>query len=537
MYSFNLKTKCPKREIQEFSMPTVRSSWKSNLGFLLASIGSAIGLGNVWRFSYMAHQYGGGAFLVPYLIALLVAGIPIMVLEYGLGHREKGSSPLSFSRVDRRFEWLGWWMPVVAMFGIMLYYSVVIGWCVNYLLYAFTLAWGEDPQGFFFTHFLQLSDSATHLGGIRIPILFSTLLVWIICWIICFRDVRHGIERASMVFMPVLFLLTIIIVLWSISLDGAGDAILNHYLQADWSKINLFAADPTVRGEAGKVWAAAFGQIFFTLSLGFGIMITYASYLPEKNDIGKNAFITSSVNCLYSIVSGLAVFGIVGFMAASKGVPFEEAIQGGPQLAFIVYPKAISLLPSMNSLFGILFFLMLVIAGLTSGVSLIEAFSCSITDKFDWPRKWVVSIICTFGFLGSLVFTSRGGLYVLDIADHFITNYGLVLGGFLECIIVGWILKATVLRKHINRQRKRIPALWNFLICYTTPAVLGYLLYLSLKADLDKNYGGYPTDQLIVFGVGWMLICFIVAICFAFSKWKPEKLRRRHRPEEDDLLV
>ncbi len=110
-----------------------RSIWKSNIGFLLAAIGSAIGLGNVWRFSYMAHEHGGGAFLVPYLVALVVAGVPIMIIEYGLGHREKGSSPLSFIRINKRFEWLGWWMPVVAMFGIMLYYSVIIGWCINYL--------------------------------------------------------------------------------------------------------------------------------------------------------------------------------------------------------------------------------------------------------------------------------------------------------------------------------------------------------------------------------------------------------------------
>lgn len=519
-------------------MSQSRSSWKSNIGFLLASIGSAIGLGNVWRFSYMAHEHGGGAFLVPYLVALVVAGIPIMILEYGLGHREKGSSPLSFTRVDRRFEWIGWWMPVVAMFGIMLYYSVVIGWCVNYLFYAFTLGWGTDTQSFFFSQFLQLTDSVERLGGIRVPILFATFLVWVICWLICFRDIRHGIEKASMVFMPVLFLLTIIIVLWSISLDGAKDAILNHYLHADWSKINIFSSDPAMRDAAGKVWAAAFGQIFFTLSLGFGIMITYASYLPEKNDIGKNALITSTVNCLYSLIAGLAVFGIVGFMANSQGVPFEEAIKGGPQLAFVVYPKAISLLPSFNTLFGIIFFLMLVIAGLTSGVSLIEAFTCSITDKFDWPRQRVVTMICIAGFLGSIAFTFRGGLYLLDIADHFITNYGLVVGGVLECIIVGWNLKATVLREHINRQGVlNIPAAWDFLIRNTTPVILCYLLYLSFAGDLKENYGGYPTDQLIIYGVGWMLICLVVALAFAFSPWKPEKLKRRHRPEEDELLV
>jgi NSS family neurotransmitter:Na+ symporter len=485
----------------------------------------------------MAHQHGGGAFLVPYVIALLVAGVPIMIIEYGVGHREKASSPLSFVRIDRRFEWLGWWMPVVAMFGIMLYYSVVIGWCLNYLFYAFNLAWGTDTQEFFFSQFLQLSDSAADIGGIRIPIAASTLFVWGLCWFICYRDIRHGIERASVIFMPVLFLLTIILVLWSVFLTGASDAIFNHYLHADWTKINLLSSDPVVRSGAGKVWAAAFGQIFFTLSLGFGIMITYASYLPDQTDIGKNAFITCLVNCLYSFVAGFAVFGIVGFMAHSQGVPFEDAIKGGPQLAFVVYPQAISLLPSMNILFGIIFFLMLVIAGLTSGISLIEAFACAVTDKFDWGRGRVVTGICILGFFGSLVFTTKGGLYLLDIADHFITNYGLVVGGLLECLIIGWILKASVLRKHVSRLGTTIPALWDVLVKYITPAILIYLLYLSLSGDLSERYSGYPARQLILYGGGFMLCCFIAALVLTLAPWKPEKLKRRHRPEDDELLV
>jgi NSS family neurotransmitter:Na+ symporter len=518
-------------------MTQQRSNWQSNIGFLLAAIGSAIGLGNVWRFSYMAHQYGGGAFLVPYVVALIFAGAPIMIIEYGLGHREKGSSPLSFVRIHKNFEWVGWWMPVVAMFGIMLYYSVVIGWCISYFFYSFNLSWGADPQGFFFNQYLQLSESAAQIGGIRIPIAAATLFIWVICWLICYRDIRHGIEKASVIFMPILFVLTIILVLWSIFLEGASDAIFNHYLHADWSKINLFSSDDAIRSEAGKVWAAAFGQIFFTLSLGFGIMITYASYLPQKTNIGRNAFITCFVNCFYSFVAGFAVFGIVGFMAHSQGVAFEEAIKGGPQLAFVVYPQAISLLPGMNELFGGIFFLMLVIAGLTSGISLVEAFTCAITDKFDWSRGKVVTAVCVLGFFGSLIFTTRAGLYFLDIADHFITNYGLVAGGLLECLIIGWILKASVLRKHVSRLGTVVPPLWDVLIKFITPAILVYLLYLSLAGDLAENYGGYPTDQLVLYGVGWMLVCLVVALALAFVRWKPDKIKRRHRPEEDELLI
>lgn len=518
-------------------MGTSRGNWQSNMGFLLAAIGSAIGLGNVWRFSYMAHQYGGGAFLVPYFVALLIAGLPIMLLEYGVGHFEKASSPLSFRRIGRHYEWLGWWMPVVAMFGIMLYYAVIIGWCVNYFFLSISLGWGDNPESFFLNDFLRLSSSADDLGSIRLPILFSTAFVWFCCWFICFRDVSHGIERASKIFMPALFILTLIMVGWTLTLEGAREAIMDNYLAADWSRINVFTSDPGLRSQAVKTWVAAFGQIFFTLSLGFGIMITYASYLPDKTNIGQNALVTCLVNCGYSLIAGLAVFGIVGFMAHSQGVAFADAIQGGPQLAFVVYPMAISLLPSFQSLFGMMFFLILVIAGLTSGVSLIEAFTCSFTDKFDLARKKVVTVLCLFGFAGSLVFTTQGGLYLLDIADHFITNYGLIVGGLLECLLVGWVLKTTVLHRHFAESGSRISVIWDVSIKYVTPVLLLILVGFALHVDLSERYGGYTAGQLGLFGGGALLVCLGAALVFALAPWQPEKLTRRHLPEEDDLLV
>ncbi|WP_372795637.1 sodium-dependent transporter, partial [Pontiella sp.] len=315
-------------------MAEKRSLWGSKVGFLLAAIGSAVGLGNIWRFGYMAYENGGGAFLVPYTVALLLAGIPLMILEYALGHREKASPPLAFARVNPLWEPLGWWMPTVAFFGINLFYAAVIGWCWNYFTFSFNLSWGADTDAFFFGEFLKISDGPFDLGGIRWPILGGTVLTWAIVWGICFREVSHGIEKASMIFMPLLFVLTLILVGWSLQLDGAWDAIKNNYLHCDFSKISL--ATPEGRG----VWVAAFGQIFFTLSLGFGIMITYASYLPKKTDIVGNALTTCVLNCLYSFITGFAVFGTIGYMAHAQGVDFGEVIKGGPGLAFVVYPEA-----------------------------------------------------------------------------------------------------------------------------------------------------------------------------------------------------
>lgn len=518
-----------------------RSSWKSNIGFLLAAVGSAIGLGNIWRFSYLVHLHGGSAFLIPYFVALFVAGIPIMLLEYGLGHLEKGAPPLSFARVNKNWEWIGWFMPLLALFGIMLYYSVVIGWCVDYFFYSFDLKWGSDTQSFFFKKFLEMSKSPFDLGGIRLPIFLATLFVWFICWVICFRDVSHGIEKASMFFMPLLFVLTLFLVGFTFTLKGAPQAVYEHYLKPDFSKILFWGKAKSFFDFSHwdfSVWRDAFSQIFFTLSLGFGIMITYASYLPEKTDITKNAYLTSIINCLYSLIAGTIVFGIIGFMAHANSKPFESVIKGGPQLAFVVYPKAISLLPYFREFFGAVFFFVLIIAGITSGISLIEAFACALTDKFEWSREKTVTIVSIVGFLGSIIFTTKAGLLILDILDHFATNYGLVIGGIAECVIVGWILKSNKLRNHINSCSKmKITFIWDILIRYITPFILLVLLFITLKSDIAKPYGGYNSNALLLYGVTWVFICLIIAVVLTFYPWKPEKLKRVHKPEEDELLV
>ena len=509
-----------------------RSLWGSKIGFLLAAIGSAVGLGNIWRFGYMAYENGGGAFLVPYAVALLLAGIPLMILEYTLGHREKAAPPLAFARISRRWEGIGWWMPTIAFFGINLFYAAVIGWCMNYFIFSFNQAWGADTGDFFMHTFLQVSEGHLDLGGIRWPILAGTVLTWVISWSICFREVNHGIEKASMIFMPLLVVLTLVLVGWSLRLEGAWPAIKENYLSADWAKINPFTAS------GSKVWVAAFGQIFFTLSLGFGIMITYASYLPKKTDIVGNALITAVLNCLYSFITGFAVFGTIGFMAASKGVPFSEAIKSGPGLAFVVYPEAINQLPAGKTIFGLLFFLVLIMAGLSSAISLVEAFCCSLIDKFSFSRKKTVTAVCSLGCLGSVIFTTRAGLWILDVVDHFVNNYGLVTGGIFECLLVGWVLKAAVARDHVARVgTTKLSKAWEILIKFITPAILLVVIGFALYSEFTENYGGYSTMMLLAVGVGWLVAAAVISVILMRYPWSGAKLVRDHEPEEDHLIV
>jgi NSS family neurotransmitter:Na+ symporter len=497
-----------------------REQWQSQKGFLLAAIGSAIGLGNIWRFSYLAYEHGGGAFLIPYVTALLTAGIPLLILEFGIGHERIGSAPLAYHKIKPSWEWLGWWAVIFVMFGIELYYTVVISWCINFFSLSFDLGWGDDPNAFFFSKFLSVSEGPSSIGNVRTPILAGLIIVWFLNWLIIYRGVQRGLELANKIFMPLLFVLTTVLVFWSFTLDGAMTGI-KAYLTPDFSKLMNH-----------KVWIDAYSQIFFTLSLGFGIMIAYASYLPSKANITRNAILTGFINSGYSLFAGFAVFSVLGFMAVSQQQPLSEVVSQSIGLAFVAYPKAISLMPG-GELFGSIFFLCLVVAGLSSSISIVEAFTSAVVDKFGIDRKKVVTIISILGFAGSITFTTQSGLFWLDIVDHFLTHYGLVVVGVFECILVGWIFKITILKKHINKvSTVQLGNRWTFLIKYFVPIALGTILLIDIYKEVRQPYEGYPWTSILILGIGWILITLTVSIWVASKPWKTEQHKTPSRGEE-----
>lgn len=452
---------------------------------------------------------------MPYLIALFIVGIPLMILEIGLGHKMRGSAPASFASVSKKWEWLGWWQVIFVMFGIVLYYSVVISWCLSFLFFSFKLNWMPDPNNFFFEQFLMVSDGPFDFGQLRTPIVFSLLLVWFFNWLIVFRGVQKGLEKANKIFMPLLFFLITVIVFWGLRLPGAKAGIM-VYLTPDFSR--LFDM---------KVWMDAFSQIFFTLSLGFGIMIAYASYLPKKSEIVRDSLIISGLNCLFSLFAGFGVFAILGYMAHSTGQPISEVVSESIGLAFVAFPKAISLLPAFSNIFGVLFFGSLVVAGLSSSISIIEAFTSGLVDKFHYSRKSVVSALAIFGFLGSVVFATQSGLYWLDIVDHFLTQYGLVIAAIFECILLGWVYKANKLKTHINHYSSwRLRGWWNVCVKLAAPLILLVILCSSLIEEFSAAYGGYPRLSIILIGRDWLIYTLFLAIVVASHPWKIEPSER-----------
>ncbi len=498
-----------------------RSQWGTNLGFLLAAIGSAIGLGNIWRFPYVAYENGGGAFLIPYFVALFTAGIPVLMLEFALGHHKEASAPKAFRHINAKWEWLGWWAVLFVMFGIQLYYIVIIGWCANYMRFSLTMAWGDDPNAFF-SDFLAKGDPGDIWGitGLQWSVVVAVVIVWLINWGITYGGVRKGIERAVKVMMPILLLVTVVIVVWALFLEGAGKGV-RHYVTPDFNRITDL-----------KVWIAAYGQIFFSLSLGFGIMIAYSSYLARDANIFKNSLIVGFANSSYEVFAGFGVFSILGYMATRQGKEISDVVAESLGLAFVVYPEAISMLP-YGRLFGLLFFFLLAVAGISSSISIIEAFTSAVQDKFSFGRKKIVTTICVIGFVGSLLFTTNVGLFWLDIVDHFLNHYGLVVVGIVEALVVGWLYRTDLLKAHIVANlglsgthhkvfNYVVLQLWMYCIRFITPVALGIAIVHSLIREFREPYEGYPISGVIILGVGWLLVTHIFAFGLSGLPWREQ---------------
>ncbi|MCK4420495.1 sodium-dependent transporter, partial [candidate division WOR-3 bacterium] len=265
-----------------------------------------------------------------------------------------------------------------------------------------------------------------------------------------------------------------------------------------------------------KVWLAAYGQIFFTLSLAMGTLIVYASYLPRDSDITVNAFITSLANCGTAFLAGFAVFSTLGYLASAMGVTVPEVTTSGLGLAFVTYPTAINLLPVASRLFGALFFLLLITLGIDSAFSQIEPVVGSIADKWGFNKRKVLPLVVLTGFIVGIPYTTKAGFYWVDIIDHFVCTYGLTLIGFLECIVIGYFFKASRIREYINSVSDvRIGPWWDVFIKIVTPIVLGVSLIYELIKLIQKGYGNYPVWTAFS-GIG--LIILLIVLSFILSR-------------------
>ena len=472
-------------------MEESRSQWGSKIGFVLAASGSAIGLGNIVFFSANAYKYGSGAFYIPYLIALVIVGLPLMVMELALGAHTGKALPQSLGKIAKKpGEFFGWWAVLNATI-INMYYVTILGWVIGMLFGSVANFWNADAVASGVSSGLNMHEPVPFFFDMLSswqPIIF-VVLVWAINYVIVSRGIT-SIEAATRWIVPLMWMCMAALIVRGLTLPGGEHGL---YLLFDPNFEVMKNPD---------VWKGAFSQMFFTLSLGFGIMTAYASYLPKDSDQIHNASTISFLNCSFEFIAGLAIFSLLFVFSV---VPKASTLS----MMFFVVPQGIANLPHGAAGFGMLFFFLLLIAGLSSSISLVEAFVAALIDKFHWPRKYTMPLVMVVGLAGSIAFAlpqivdpgpdSPGplGLTLLDLFDHWAFSYGLLFAGLAECILVGWVFGASRLRRFTNRHSAlSIGGIWESLIKIVIPLILAVTIGWGIVTEItDGLYStGFTTS-------------------------------------------
>ncbi len=446
---------------QQPTQQTSRDQFASKLGFIFAEAGSAVGLGNVWRFPYLAGKNGGGAFVLFYLLCVIVIGFGLMLAEFVIGRHTQLSSVDAFKKLDKRFTFVGA-MGVLAAFIIMGYYPVVGGWSVAYIFKSIMgqLSTDQAAMGEAFT---------TLITGIGSPI-FWTAVYLLANVIIVAKGISSGIEKASKVMMPLLFILLIILVVRSLTLPGAIEG-LKYLFVPDFSKLT------------GDVMLSALGQAFFSLSLGMGCMITYASYLSKKDNLVENALIVPTMDTGVALLSGMVIIPAT--------VAFGFDLGQGPGLVFVTVPAIFATMgPVVGRIFGIIFFLLLTVAALTSSLSLLEVVVSYLIDNRGLERKKAVIVSSIILFIiciaASLSMGPWSGFTILgknifDFLDWFANSLLLPIGGLFITLYVGWFMGKDRVKAEVTNEgtvRFGLFEVWMFLCRFVIPAII-FLVLLS----------------------------------------------------------
>ena len=485
-----------------------RETFSGRNAFIMAAIGSAVGLGNIWRFPYTTYENGGGAFIIPYLIALLTAGIPLLFLDYAIGHRHRGGAPLSYRRFSPHFEVFGWWQMMVNVI-IGLYYAVVLGWAASYTYFSINGAWGDKPIDFFIGECLKMGEIKNGVSFEFVGMVTGPLIaMWIIALGVLSLGVQKGIAKVSSVLMPVLVIMFMALVIYSLFLPGAEKG-LDALFTPDWSKLS----NPSV-------WIAAYGQIFFSLSICFGIMVTYASYLKKESDLTGSGLVVGFANSSFEVLAGVGVFAALGFIATAQGQEVSEVAKGGIGLAFFAFPTIINKAP-FGEVLGVLFFGSLTFAALTSFISVIEVIISAIQDKLRVRRVKVTFIVGVPMMLVSvLLFGTTTGLPMLDVFDKFVNYFGIVAVAFVSLIAIVANEKLGLLGDHLNETSSfKVGFFWRLCIVLTT-GILAFMLFSEGAKVFSEGYEGYPSWFVNIFGWGMAISLLIVAFMLSRLKWK-----------------
>ena len=436
---------------------TQRANFGSRLGIILATAGSAVGLGNVWRFPYMAGQNGGAVFILIYVGCVLLLGIPCMVSEFIIGRRAQANTARAYSKLSNgtAWKWVGY-LGILTGFIIMGYYAVVSGWCLEYI-YASLMGHLQGDTDYVQDYFERFSTNPWK------PIVWMLLFFGITHWVIV-RGVEKGIEKAAKLLMPTLFILLLIIVAAACSLPGADKGV-KYLLHPDFSKVT------------SDVFLGALGQSFYSLSIAMGCLCTYASYFGPKTDLTRCAMQISLIDCLVAILAGLMIFPAAFSVGVNPG--------SGPSLVFITLPnvfnQAFFAVPWLGTLIAFLFYALLSLAALTSLMSLHEASTAFLHEEMKVTRYRGAAVVSAIGaVIGVVSSLSLGGydalqlfdMSLFDVFDFVTGQIFLPIGGFFTCLFVGWYLPKRIIHDELTNGgtlRSRIFRPFLFSVRYVCP--------------------------------------------------------------------
>lgn len=446
-----------------------RGNFGSKLGVILASAGSAVGLGNIWRFPYETGNHGGAAFILIYLGCILLLGLPIMIAEFLIGRHSQANTARAYQILapGTQWRWVGR-MGVLAGFLILGYYSVVAGWTLEYIFEAVSNSFAGKTPAEFISSFQSFSSNPWR------PALWLTLFLLATHFIIV-KGVEKGIEKSSKIMMPTLFIIILILVGCSVTLPGAGKGI-EFLLKPDFSKVD------------GNVFLGAMGQAFFSLSLGMGCLCTYASYFSKNTNLTRTAFNVGIIDTFVAVLAGFIIFPA----AFSVGIQPDA----GPSLIFITLPnvfqQAFSGIPILAYIFSVMFYVLLALAALTSTISLHEVVTAYLHEEFNFTRGKAARLVTTGCILlGILCSLSLGvtkeftifGLGMFDLFDFVTAKLMLPLGGLLISIFTGWYLdKKLVWSEITNNGTLKIPTykLIIFILKYVAPIAISVIFINEL---------------------------------------------------------
>ncbi len=448
---------------------SIHGEWSSRFAFILAATGSAVGLGNIWKFPYITGENGGGAFVIVYLLCVLLIGIPIMMAETMLGRRSR-QNPINTmmtlaeeAGADKNWHYLGW-MGVIAGFLILSYYSVIAGWASAYVLKAVS-------GSFFGADAVAIKGLFDGFMASPLQLAFWHSLFMLATMLIVVRGVNTGLEKAVRFLMPSLFVLLILMVAYAMTFDDYYDQGIKFLFTPDFSKL-------TANGVL-----TAMGHAFFTLSLGMGAIMIYGSYLPKDVSIAKTVYLIAGTDTVVALLAGIAIFPIV-FAAG-----LEPA--AGPGLIFQTLPIAFGNMTG-GWLFGILFFVMLVFAALSSSISLIEPAVAWLVENKDMSRQqaciWSGGITWLLGFCTIFSFNLWSEFKIFDrtlfqLLDYLTANLMLPIGGFCIAIFAGWIMKQQHTEHELDMPSPLSYQIWTLLIRYVAPAAV-FLVFLHVVGAL-----------------------------------------------------